>query len=306
MILFNYLTIIIDTFNFYLIFINSFLFSLSLTLFYLDDFRLSDMKIIKLIQIFSFVYIPIYFIYNMYNTLNISLYEIILSMADNKDVNLHGHIKVDKEAGKAIGQGLQAIGSQIGLGATIAGVAAAVGKTLAKSPLPPVQKAGVVVGSGLLGGLIHSSISQYNISKNYNENIDNITNAVIANDSNINKFINDNVSSSPLEVILSNLELTNYICVYMWVILVIQILFKFHFKDNIKLKINLIFGNNINNSLELIINKIITLNKKMSIIYIWLILISVLISLCFSIFFITDISNNLEDYIKVYKLVKGK
>lgn len=215
MILFNYLTIIIDTFNFYLIFINSFLFSLSLTLFYLDDFRLSDMKIIKLIQIFSFVYIPIYFIYNMYNTLNISLYDIILCMADNKDVNLHGHIKVDKEAGKAIGQGLQAIGSQIGLGATIAGVAAAVGKTLAKSPLPPVQKAGVVVGSGLLGGLIHSSISQYNISKNYNENIDNITNAVIANDSNINKFINDNVSSSPLEVILSNLELTNYICVYM-------------------------------------------------------------------------------------------
>jgi hypothetical protein len=44
----------------------------------------------------------------------------------------------------------------------------------------------------------------------------------------------------------------------------------------------------------------------MSIIYIWLILISVIISLCFSIFFITDIHNNLEDYIKVYQSMKGK
>jgi hypothetical protein len=44
----------------------------------------------------------------------------------------------------------------------------------------------------------------------------------------------------------------------------------------------------------------------MSIFYIWLILISVIISLCFSIFFITDISNNLEDYIKIYKSFKSK
>jgi len=44
----------------------------------------------------------------------------------------------------------------------------------------------------------------------------------------------------------------------------------------------------------------------MSIFYIWLILISVLISLCSSIFFITDISNNIDDYIKVYNSIKGK
>lgn len=303
MILLNYITLTLESING---FICTFLLTSSLTLFYLDDFKLSKKRIIKFIQIFTFVCIPIYFIYNMSNILNISLSDIIFCMSDNKDINLHGHVKVDKEAGKAIGQGLQTIGTQLGLGATIAGVAAAVGKTLAKSPLPPVQKAGVVVGAGLLGGLIHSSISQYNISKNYSENIDNITSAAIVNDSNINKFINDNVSSSPLEVILSNLELTNYICVYMWVILVIQILFKFHFNNNIKLNLSLILGKKINDSLELIINKVITLNKKMSIFYIWLILISVLISLCSSIFFITDISNNLEDYIKVYNSIKGK
>ena len=36
----------------------------------------------------------------------------------NIDVNLHGHVTLDKEAGKAIGQGLSTIGSQIGYGAT--------------------------------------------------------------------------------------------------------------------------------------------------------------------------------------------
>jgi len=75
---------------------------------------------------------------------------------------------------------------------------------------------------------------------------------------------------------------------------------------DIRLKLSSILGNKLNISLESIINKVITLNKKMSIIYIWIILISVIISLCFSIFFITDISNNLEDYIKIYESFKSK
>jgi len=225
----NYATDTLGNMNW---FISAFLFTLSLTLFYLDDFKLSEIRFIKIIQVFSFVFIPFYIIYYLYNIFNPSLIDLISYMADNnKDVNLHGHVKVDKEAGKAIGQGLQTIGSQLGLGATIAGVATAVGKTIAKSSIPPVQKAGVVVGAGLLGGLIHSTISQYNIRRNYNENITNNMDTAIINDSNINKFINDNMSSSPLEVILSNLELINYICIYMLIILIIQILFKFNFKD---------------------------------------------------------------------------
>src|ERR1700744_653854 len=197
-------------------FIFMFTFLLSLTLFYLDDLKFSNIKFVKYFQVFSFAYTLIIILFILYDKTFISLQDIICYMADNnKDVNLHGHVSVDKEAGKAIGQGLQTIGSQLGLGATIAGVATAVGKTIAKSSIPPVQKAGVVVGAGLLGGLIHSTISQYNIRRNYNENITNNMDTAIINDSNINKFINDNMSSSPLEVILSNLELINYICIYM-------------------------------------------------------------------------------------------
>lgn len=85
---------------------------------------------------------------------------------------------------------------------------------------------------------------------------------------NISKFIGESASSSPLEILLSNLELINYICVYMLIILAIQIIFKFYLKNSINLNLSSVLGNKLNHNLELIINKIITLNKKMSTIYI--------------------------------------
>jgi len=97
----------------------------------------------------------------------------------------------------------------------IAGLATVLGKIIVKSLLPLMQKAGVVICSGFLGNLIYSSIYQYNINKFYSENMNYNTNIAIVKDSNINKFISDNVSFSPLEVILSNLELTIYICLYL-------------------------------------------------------------------------------------------
>jgi len=261
------------------------------------------LKFIKNFTLLTFIYI---FISMKFNYVNLSLSDLICFMADNnKDINLHGHISVTKEAGKAIGQGLQTIGTQIGLGATITGVAGAVGKTIAKTSLPPLQKAGVVIGSGLLGGLIHSSFSQYNRNRDIRENVENNISPTIDNP-NISKFIEESASSSPLEILLSNLELINYICVYMLIILAIQIIFKFYIKNSINLNLSSILGNKLNHNLELIINKIITLNKKMSTIYIWIILIFVIVSLSFSIFFITDIHNNLEDYIKVYESFKRK
>ena len=79
----------------------------------------------------------------MNNMSNISLYDIICYMADNKDdkdINLYGHVSISTEAAKELSKGLQTIGSNLGLGAIIAGVAAAVSKTLAKTPLPLIQK----------------------------------------------------------------------------------------------------------------------------------------------------------------------
>jgi hypothetical protein len=92
----------------------------------------------------------------------------------------------------------------------------------------------------------------------------------------------------------------------MLILLVIQILFKFHFKDNIKLNLTWFLSDRFNNNLEFYINKIITLNKKMSTFYIWLILVSLIVALSSSIYAINDIHNNLDDYITVYNSIKGK
>jgi energy-coupling factor transporter transmembrane protein EcfT len=111
----------------------SFLFLINLIIFYLDDFKLSSVYSIKCFQIFSFVgllFILIILILNLTNIIDITC------SLEDKDINLHGHMSIEKEAAKYIGQGLNTIGSQLGLGATIAGVSSAVAKGIAKSGMP--------------------------------------------------------------------------------------------------------------------------------------------------------------------------
>ena len=74
--------------------------------------------------------------------------------------------------------------------------------------------------------------------------------------------MDDTMSSSPLQNLLLDLEMTNYVCISLIIILVIQILFKFHLKDNINLNLSNVLGNNIITWLEYCLNKIIKLNKK--------------------------------------------
>jgi hypothetical protein len=156
-------------------------------------------------------------------------------MADNKDINLHGHVSVNAEAGKAIGRGLQTIGTQIGLGATMVGVATAVGKAMAKSGMPPLQKAGVIVGSSVLSGLAHSRFSILN--RNMINETDLNTSTSIDSNSNISKFLSlSETISSPLQDLLVNFEMTNYVCLSLIYIIIIQLLFKMYFKDEINLK----------------------------------------------------------------------
>gem|GEM_PF-2312764 len=231
MILLNYITFTLESINGFILTI---LLTSSLTLFYLDGFKFSDIRLIKYIQIFSFVYIPFHLLICMYNALDKSLLDLINCMAENKDVNLHGHVKVDKEAGKAIGQGLQTIGSQIGLGATIAGVATAVSKAITKSGMPPVQKAGIILGSGIISGIAHSRISIMNRNMNNDTNFNSSSSTDAS--SNVSNFINDSISS-PLQELLVNFEMMTYVCLSLIYIIVIQLLFKLYFKDEINFKI---------------------------------------------------------------------
>ena len=79
--------------------------------------------------------------------------------------------------------------------------------------------------------------------------------------------------------------------------------FKFYLKDNIKLKIFNIIGVKANNFMEYYLNKIIKLNKNMSNIYIWLIIILV-IALSFSVYTCADLYNNIDEYVNVHNSLK--
>jgi hypothetical protein len=164
---------------------------------------------------------------------------------DNKDINLHGHVSVNAEAGKAIGQGLQNIGSQIGLGATIAGVSAAVSKAVAKTGMPPLQKAGAIVGSGILGGIGHSLISNVNRNAVNGENTINSAASSTNINSQVQKLIGDYHLSS-LQEFLSDEGMMSYVCLSLIYLLIIQLVFKLYFKDEINLSLSNLLSYNIN------------------------------------------------------------
>lgn len=153
--------------------------------------------------------------------------------------------------------------------------------------MPPLQKAGIIVSSGLITGIGHSIIANVNRYRNWDENnsVTNTTSTIGTKDtvnavnSNINKFMDSTTPTSPLENLLFDIEALNYICLSLMFILIIQISFRFYFKDNVKLNLSSVLGDNLNKSIEYYINKTIMLNKKMSHIYIWFAIILIIIGL---------------------------
>ena len=217
-------------------------------------------------------------------------------MAENgTDENLHGQVSVNKEAGKAIGQGLQTIGAQIGLGAFIVGVAGAIVKAVAKSGIPPLQKAGLVIGSSVISGIAHTrlSIMNRNMVNDSNLNASSSTNA----GSNVSNFLSDSISS-PLQDLLVNFEMMSYVCLSLIYIIVIQLLFKLCFKDQNK-KFNLLNANwrtKINYYLRIIIK----LNKQTSIVWTWTGILLITFALCFDAYTLHDVYNNIDSYVNVH------
>lgn len=268
---------------------------------------------IKYFQIFSFVgiiFILILFICNITDYINLISY-----INDKNYGGIHGEYNITKEGAESIGkgmntigQGLNTVGSQLGLGATMVGVSTAVGKGIAKSSMPPLQKAGVIIGGAIAAGFGHSIISAVNRNAVYLENVPNSSNVnSVSNNinSNISKFMDDSLWS-PLETLLFDIHGLNVTCLSLTIILILQITFKFYLNDSIKLNLSNILSVNINNKLEYYINKIIRLNKKMSSIYIWLILIILIFGLSFSIYASYELFDNIDNYISVHNNLKNK
>lgn len=298
-------------FNTLLLFL-SFITTFSFITFYLDDFKLSDNLIIRYSQIISPLLIIGLFVYiycNFSELFNIDVSYVSNdkseAFSDPKNVSLNANIEIGKEAGKEISRGISSLGSQIGLGATVAGVSAAVSKGIAGSSLPPLQKAAVIVGSAMAGGAIHVGVSAINRKNNIvnsaaGKSFESGSKSGSIGD-NINKFIDNSVDHSPIKDLILSIEILNKVCLCLTLILFMQILFKF-FLDESKVKFNIssFIGTNLNDKLNYYLIKIIRINKKIGNIYMWFILLVLIISLFFSNTFISELSNNLDDYINIY------
>ena len=277
-------------------FTSSFLFTSSIVLLYLDDFRFSRITLLNYIQNFSLVIIPLFTLYYTYSTLDIFT-NVVHNVKSDNEINLHGHVSLDKESAKVLGQSINTVGSNIGLGASVAGVSAAIGKSIAKSSLPPVQKAAIVVGGGVMGALIHSGVSQINRA-NTMQTVEKLPDNVSSKfTDNVNKLL-DSTSGSPLEELLIYIIGINSICLTISIILIIQLYIKLHVKDTMHIAL-------LSPSLNKYLGKLIFLNKKVSVVWIWLALLILLIGLTSSLYFSHDIYSNLDRYVEIHRLFRN-
>jgi hypothetical protein len=219
---------------------------------YLVDFKSSFSCLILML-----LFIIMLFIYFVFVCDNVILSNIILSVGDNNQigtsVNLSGHVHVnDGEAGKSLASHVGILGG-MGIGAT------AVGRAVARAPIPPLVKAGLVLGGAAAGGVIEKVIDnpgKFGVSGTSSTN------------SSFSSTVSKLVADSQISVLQDTFflfEIVYVIILYMVILIVGQLIFKLYFKDNITLNLSRLLGVNFNNKLEYYLNKIINLNKKMSI-----------------------------------------
>lgn len=285
------------------------LFFFFLTIFYLDNFKLSFNKIIKYFQIIIFISFICYIIYSVFyifENSNFLFNETIfhLNEEDKQNITLQGKVVLSKEAGAEVAKGISSLGSNIGLGACVGALAGGVRKSIALSGMPPLQKAGLVIAGGVIGAIIHTGSSiigaktHKSIHNTNNVQSNSIDPNLISKD--INKFMDFGNNNTPLEILLQCIITLNSISMWLVISLSTQIFFKLFVKDKPSLKfIDFIFPDSKDN-IKLYIYKLIKFNKNMSKIYIIITVILLFISLAGSTYFATELFEDINSYVDIY------
>jgi len=203
----------------------------------------------------------------------------------------------------------EVIGRNIGIAGTVAGVSGAVGKAIAKSSLPPLQKAAIVVGAGIAGGAIHVGTSVINRVVNTPSSTTTPPTTTPPTTTNlpdgVNKLVGDSAGGegaySDLMLLILSIDTLTCVCLSLILILFIMILFKFYLnEDKVKLNLSSLIGDKMNNNLNYYLIKLIQLNKKTSTVYIFIIFIILFIVLGFDCYFITELYNNLDKFVDLH------
>jgi hypothetical protein len=193
------------------------------TLFYLDDFRLSENKYIRFTQTLAPLFLLLLII--LFYSLNVLTFNEIAACSLDGDkntsntVNIGANVEVNKEAAEALGRNL-------GIAGTIAGVSGAVAKGLAKSSMPPLQKAGIIIGTGIAGGAIFVGTSAVNRVVNTTTTSSTTTTPTTSNlPDGVNKLLPGD-GFSDLMVLILSIDVLTCVCLSLIIILSMILLFK--------------------------------------------------------------------------------
>lgn len=280
----------------------------------LDGFKFSKNKNIQYLQIVLFSIFIFYLFYWFYQN-SLVLPKLNINPEDLKnqtDIVLKGKVVLDKQAAAEVAEGISSLGSNVGFAATVGALAGSISKGVAKTSLPPIQKAGIIMAGGLAGAVLHVGGSAINTQthaaarlKQHTNNPENLSNINTTSDllknAEIKKFMGSSIdSNSPLEILLWCINTLSKISLILIVIIIIQILFRYFFTDQSELKFLDNLFPNTSNKIKSSVNKLITLNKSVNSIYLILAIIILFICTLGIFYFSLELSNNINDYVSVF------
>src|SRR6202043_3781722 len=146
------LKLILSVNEYYALIISAILSFLVFT-FLIDGLRFSDIKFINILQKILFYILGFIFMFFMYQYFLGTVIDFAsdvedkLNFSNDSEINVgvSGNVSITKEGGEAIAKGLSNTAGQIGIGASVGGVATAVQSVVKNTSLPPLQKVGLTL-----------------------------------------------------------------------------------------------------------------------------------------------------------------
>jgi hypothetical protein len=226
----------------------------------------------------------------------------------DNDIKLGLSGNITKEGGELISKSINNSASQLGIGATIGGVASAVASVVKNTSLPPMQTVGLTLIGEAVGGIIHTGTTAANrtlasefLNKQNSENSGRISPSEefsSASPLESDLFYGTDNSVETLLFSIYNLNIISIILIFM---LILNLIIKLVLNNNLELKwLDTLIPQPYNNKLKSFIIKILKYIGKSNTINITLIIIILLIANIGSIYLLTILINNFEIFCKVY------
>lgn len=315
--------------NDYLVIITSVLVSFLFFSFVADGFKLSNNNIIRFLQKYTLIlsiliaFLLFFILFTtLYNILFNSLIlldpalsvntnydlSILFSESNNMSINTSGNITVSgnvtlsKESAAELGKGAADAASNVGLGASIGGMSAAMVQILKHSALPIGVKAGGVIGAGVAGAAIHVAATNINrsIARSISNNNNYSPSTTKSHDFPIDFIapsVNEEFIHSSLQDLLLSLITLNTISLWMCLLVIISLIYKFILPSKLTLGwLNNILPEYYILKIKTVLTRVIDLHKKTNVIYIFFILFIILICNGFSVYFMNELYNNLGNF----------